>query len=432
MSSAEIHEQIVQTFQQESRIVIAALLSTLCNIELAEDALQDALVDALQQWSQKGIPRNPGAWMMTTAKRKVIDRLRRNQTAQKHLPTLHALLHALHELKRQVEEEAQMTDAEAMTIPDERLKLIFTCCHPALAQDAQVALTLQTVGGLSTDVIARSFLVPKTTMAQRLVRTKRKIRDAGIPYDVPAIDKLDERLNAVLSVIYFIFNAGYTSPIGDTLIQVDLCEEAIRLGNTLNNLLTKAQIQNNQAEAMGLLALMTLHHARHTARTENHGQMLLMAEQDRSQWNRTAIEKGIALLDQAMMMRQRGPFQIQAAIAALHAEAETFESTDWKQIALLYGALMEFIPSSVVAMNRAVAIAFSDGIEKGLALLDDIASSGRLDDYYLFHATRADFLKRLQRYYEAKEAYIRALTMCENQAERHFLQARLVDLSSKT
>jgi len=428
MSSAEIHEQIVQTFQQESRIVIAALLSTLCDIELAEDALQDALVDALQQWSQRGIPRNPGAWMMTTAKRKVIDRLRRTQTAQKYLSTLHAL----HELERQVEEETKMTNAEAMTIPDERLKLIFTCCHPALAQDAQVALTLQTVGGLSTEIIARSFLVSKTTMAQRLVRTKRKIRDAGIPYEVPAIDKLDERLHAVLSVIYLIFNAGYTSPIGDSLIQVDLCEEAIRLGHTLNTLLTDAQIENNQAEAMGLLALMILHHARHTARTQNQGQMLLMAQQDRSQWNRTAIAEGITLLDRAIAMRQRGPFQIQAAIAALHAEATTFDATDWKQIALLYGALMEFIPSSVVEMNRAVAIAFSDGVEKGMTLLDDIASSRRLDDYYLFHATRADFLKRLQRYAAAKEAYIRALAICENQAERHFLEARLVELASET
>ncbi|MEL6407159.1 MAG: RNA polymerase sigma factor [Chloroflexota bacterium] len=427
MSSADIHEQIVQTFQQESRIVIAALLSTLCDIELAEDALQDALLDALQQWSKRGIPRNPGAWMMTTAKRKVIDRLRRNQTAQKHLPTLHAL----HTLERQVEEETQMTHAETMTIPDERLKLIFTCCHPALAHEAQVALTLQTVGGLSTEVIARSFLIPKTTMAQRLVRTKRKIRDAGIPYEVPAIDKLDERLQAVLSVIYFIFNAGYTSPIGDALVNEDLCEEAIRLGRMLNKLLTEAHIGNDKAEAMGLLSLMMLHHARRAARTESQGEMLLMEQQDRSQWNRTAIAEGIALLDSAITMRQRGPFQIQAAIAALHAEADTFEATDWKQIALLYGALMTFIPSSVVAMNRAVAVAFSEGISEGLALLNELNEHGRLDNYYLFHATHADLLKRSQQYEEAKEAYIRALSLCENQTECAFLERQLIEVASR-
>lgn len=426
MSSAEIHEQIVHTFQQESRIVIASLLSTLCDIELAEDALQDALVDALQQWSQRGIPRNPGAWMMTTAKHKVIDRLRRTETAQKHLPTLHAL----RELEHQVEEETQMTAAEDMIIPDERLKLIFTCCHPAIAQDAQIALTLQVVAGLSTEIIARSFLVNRTTMAQRLVRTKRKIRDAGIPYEVPAIDRIEERLEAVLAVIYLIFNAGYTSPIGDTLIEADLCEEAIRLGHTLDHLLAASTVESNRAETMGLLALMVLHHARHTARTQTDGQLLLMDQQDRSQWDHAAITKAVTLLDEAIAMRQRGPFQIQAAIAALHAEAQTFETTDWEQITLLYGALMEFIPTSVVAMNRAVAVAFSEGISAGLAILDDLNTAGQLENYYLFHATRADLLRRSQQYPQAKMAYVSALSLCENQVERAFLERRLIEIAT--
>lgn len=425
MTTEAIHHQIIETFQAESRIVIASLLATLCDIELAEDALQDALVDALQQWPKQGIPRKPGAWMMAIARRKVIDRLRRRETAQKHLPTLHAL----HQFEKQVEEEAQMLEAETNEIPDERLKLIFTCCHPALSQEAQVALTLQTVGGLSTEIIARSFLVPKTTMAQRLVRTKRKIRDAGIPYEIPSIETIDDRLDAVLSVIYFIFNAGYTAPISNELIQVDLCEEAIRLARTLHQLI-EHDSDKTHAETLGLLALMLIHHARHTSRTHSDGQMILLGEQDRSQWDQTAIQEGIRLLDDAITLKKRGAFQIQAAIAALHAEAPTVETTDWKQISLLYQALMEFIPSSVVELNRAVAVAMADRIEDGLLLLDQIEAQGRLKHYYLFYATRADLLRRLNQVDQAKKDYIRALQLCENQVERQFLEHRLVEISS--
>lgn len=413
-----IDDLIVRTFEQESRIVIASLLSTLCDIELAEDGLQDALVEALKTWHKTGVPRNPGAWIMTTARRKVIDRLRRRTTVEKYLPTLHALA----EFERQIE-----TEIDDHTIPDERLKLIFTCCHPSLAQDVQIALTLQIVGGLSAELIARAFLVPKATMAQRLVRAKRKIRDAGIPYKVPSTAVIGERLDAVLRVIYLIFNAGYTAPIGNDLIEHDLCDEAIRLTRTLHDLLIRQSKAN--AETLGLLALMLLHNARRDARTGRDGQLILLDDQERDRWDREAIREGIAFLDYAMSLGQRGAFQIQAAIAALHVETESTQATDWYQIALLYRGLMDFMPSSVVELNRAVAVSMSEGVENGLAILDTIAEQGRLDDYYLFHATRADLLRRTQQIEDAKTAYQRALSLCENQAERTFLQKRLKDIS---
>ncbi|MEQ8674811.1 MAG: RNA polymerase sigma factor [Aggregatilineales bacterium] len=416
----DINALIVETFQRESRIVIAALLATLCDIELAEDGLQDALVEALHAWRERGIPHNPGAWIMTTARRKVIDRLRRANTATIYLPALHAL----DEFQRQDEFEV----AEDDDIPDERLKLIFTCCHPALSQDVQVALTLQTVGGLTTEVIARSFLVPTPTMAQRLVRAKRKIRDAGIPYEVPSTAVLGERLDAVLGVIYLIFNAGYTAPIGQQLMERDLCEEAIRLARILHDLLAYKTDSGDHAETLGLLALMLLHHARRDARTGPDGQLILLDDQERTLWDRESIDEGLAILDRAMTRHQRGAFQIQAAIAALHVQAERPEDTDWRQIALLYGSLMSFIPSSVVELNRAVAVAMAEGIAAGLAILDAISEHGRLDEYYLFHATRADLLRRVKREPDAKQAYERALALCDNQAERAFLENRLREL----
>jgi len=423
MTINDIHSHITEIFQEESRIIIAALLSTLCDIELAEDALQDALVDALQNWSKNGIPNNPAAWIMTTARRKVIDRLRRAGTRQKYSPELQAL--------QKFEEQSNTSEETSIDeIPDERLKLIFTCCHPALAFDAQISLTLQVVIGLSAEIIAKTFLIPGATMAQRLVRTKRKIRDAGIPYAIPSTDKLPERINAVLSVIYFIFNAGYTTPIGNELMQADLCEEAIRLARTLYQLLENHADDTAHAETLGLLSLMILHHARHTSRLESNGNMLLMEQQNRALWNRDAIAEGIALLDKALLFRKRGVYQIQAAIVALHSEATNIETTDWKQIALLYRALMEFIPSPVIELNRIVAIAMFEGFETGLELLNQLENQDKLEQYHLFHATCADFLRRLNRTNEAKSAYIKAIELCENQVERQFLERRLIEVSS--
>jgi RNA polymerase sigma-70 factor, ECF subfamily len=406
------HEVIAETFRLESRKVIAVLLASLCDVELAEDALQDALVVALQRWADDGIPRNPGAWIMTTARRKVIDRLRSAGALERNLPMIGAAGGVFAE--DDIEQDAQ--------IPDERLKLIFTCCHPALAEDAQVALTLQTLGGLTTSEIAQSFVVPEATMAQRLVRAKRKIRDAGIPYEVPAVADVPARLDAVLTVLYLIFNAGYNAPQGNTLIRHDLCEEAIRLARVLNTLLAGAS--GEDAEALGLLALMILHHARRDARVGTSGDLILLDDQDRTLWRRDEIVEGAALLDRALALHRRGTYQIQAAISALHAQAASADATDWEQILLLYGALMEVQPTPIVALNRAVALARVAGAEQGLAALD-AASSPALDGYTYYHAARADMLRQLGALERAKIAYERALFLTQNARERAFIQARL-------
>lgn len=415
-----MYDFIAQTFQQEAGRVIAALYASLRDLELVEDALQDALVLALEHWPVDGVPPNPGAWITTAARRKAIDRLRREQRLNRKKASLRLLM----------ELEQEGSNVEANEIPDERLKLIFTCCHPALSKEAQVALTLHTLGGLTTPEIASAFLVALPTMAQRLVRARRKIRDARIPYRVPPADAITERVDAVLSVLYLIFNAGYTAPGGDELIRHDLCAEAIRLTRILAVLLAKESSLSEDAEVLGLLALMLLHDARRGARVNPKGEIIVLEEQDRTLWDQQAIEEGVSILERALAMQAPGPYQVQAAISVLHAQARRPEETDWEQIVALYDVLYEMMPSPVVELNRAVAVAMSDGIESGLILLDRLADTGELDHYYLFHAARADLLRRIGKLDEAHTAYTRALELCQNNTERSFLRRRLAEIDS--
>jgi len=405
---------IEKTFREEHGRVLAALIGHLGDFELAEDALQDALVNALERWQMDGVPRNPGAWLLTVAKRRAIDRLRRSATLERNALPLDP------EIIPAPQEEPDMDDS----IPDERLKLMFTCCHPALALEAQVALTLHTLGGLSTPEVARAFLVSEPTMAQRLARARKKIRDAGIPYRVPPADLLPERLDALLAVIYLIFNEGYAASSGDTLTRQELCGEAIRLGRVLLHLLPQS------AEARGLLALMLLHDSRGEARLNEAGELVLLNEQDRSRWDKAKIEEGIAILDEALALYNPGPYQVQAAISALHAEARTGDATDWHQIAALYDSLARMTPSVVVEVNRAVAIAMARGAQEGLQLLLHFESQA--DGYYPYHAARADLLRQTNQRDAAADAYERALTLCGNSAERAYLQRRLDEMLKDT
>jgi RNA polymerase sigma-70 factor (ECF subfamily) len=400
---------IEKIFREEHGRVLAALISQFRDFELAEDALQDALVNALERWEIDGVPHNPGAWLLTVARRRAIDRIRRAATFENKAEMIASLSH---------EEEPDMDDS----IPDDRLKLMFTCCHPALALEAQVALTLHTLGGLSTQEVARAFLVAEPTMAQRLARARKKIRDAGIPYRVPPADLLPERLNALLAVIYLIFNEGYVATSGDTSIRGELCGEAIRLCRVLAHLMPAQR----GAEVRGLLALMLLHDSRREARLTPTGELILLEEQDRTRWDQAKIHEGVMVLDEALALYDPGPYQVQAAISALHAEAATLEATDWRQITALYDRLATMTPSVVVEVNRAVAVAMARGVSEGLQMLLQLESQA--EGFYPYHAARADLLRRTNQREAAAEAYRRALDLCGNRAERAYLQRRLDEM----
>src|SRR5579884_2512511 len=401
-------------FREESGKIVASLIRVSGSFDRAEDATQEAFAAALTTWPKTGIPTNPAAWLMTAAHRKLIDQVRRDRTVRDKEDAVR------YEIEAFAPSSEPDLVSEPMHLPDDRLRLIFTCCHPALNREGQVALTLRTLGGLTTQEIAKAFLVPEATLAQRLVRAKRKIQEAHIPYEVPPPERLRERLASVQAVIYLIFNEGYTASSGAGLIREDLCAEAIRLGRVLCELLP------NDAESLGLLALMLLQNSRRAARVRE-GSLVTLEEQDRSRWDQDAIQEGLARLDQALALRQAGPYQVQAAIAALHARAKAPEETDWNQIARLYETLLEWNPSPVIALNHAVAVAMSSGLEAGLRQIDALRAS--LDHYYLFHAARADVLRRLDRRAEAVKAYERAAALTANPVELEFLNKRLRELT---
>jgi len=403
--------------REESGRIVSTLIRLFGDFDLAEEMLQEAYAAALQKWPVEGTPANPRAWLITTARHKAIDRLRRSRRFEMKRE----------EIARNAEQvTAPMYESADEDFPDDRLKLIFTCCHPSLASDAQVALTLHTVCGMSTEEISRAFLVPVTTMAQRLVRAKRKIREAAIPYRVPAYEDLPERLDTVLLVVYLIFNEGYLATRGDALVRRELCAEAIRLGRILCGLLAA------QPEAQALLGLMLLHDSRSDARVNLEGELVVLEEQNRCLWHQDQVEEGTALAKSAFRARPNGVYALQASIAALHANAKTAAETDWSRIARLYGSLLQVHPSPVIEINRAVAVAMASGFRHGLALLDEIESRGELSDFHLLPAARADLLRRLERLSEAAEAYRLALSLTTNDVERRFLLRRLADVTSRS
>ncbi|MEX1033801.1 MAG: RNA polymerase sigma factor [Cellvibrionaceae bacterium] len=408
-----MHSQIEEIYRKESRRIFATLIRLLGDFDLAEECLQEAFTAAMNQWPKEGVPRNPRAWLVSAARFKGIDRLRKQNRA--HL--------ARDELLAKIEQEQQSQPDDEEHIQDDRLRLIFTCCHPALAPNVQIALTLREVCGLTTEMIAAAFLLQPTTLAQRLVRAKAKIRSAGIPYEVPDAQHLPERLDAVLAVIYLVFNEGYNVSSGDQITRSDLTGEAIRLARLLLDLLP-------EPEVMGLLALMLLHDSRRAARVSATSELVLLEDQDRKRWDQAQIAEGKALVENALRTRRFGSYTLQAAIAAVHAEATRAADTDWPQIVALYDLLRRAEPSPVVELNRAVAVAMRDGPAAGLALIDSIMANGQLDNYHLAHAARADLCRRLGRAEDARAAYERALSLAQQGPEQRFLQNRLREISA--
>jgi RNA polymerase sigma-70 factor, ECF subfamily len=391
--------------------IVATLIRLVGDFDVAEEAAQEAFAAAVNQWPTSGVPESPRAWIIQTARHKALDRIRRRTRFEEKLQSFAASAPS---------SASAEPDYDSSEIPDDRLRLIFTCCHPALASEAQVALTLRTLGGLETDEIARAFLVPEATMAQRLVRAKRKIRDAGIPYVVPEMQDMPARLDAVLTVIYLIFNEGYAATRGETFVRTDLCAEAIRLGRLVRTLLAPQP----PAEAIGLVALMLLQDSRRTARVDEAGDLVLLEDQDRGRWDQQQIAEALPLVEEALR-GGTGPVSLQAAIAAVHCQAARAEDTDWPQILRLYDLLDRVQPSPIVSLNRAVAVAMVDGPQPALALIDALAATGDLDGYHLLHAARADLLRRMGSFAEAAKSYARALELATTASERRFLERRL-------
>jgi RNA polymerase sigma-70 factor, ECF subfamily len=408
----DVQGVVTEAFRQEWGRVVATLIRMTGDWDLAEECAQEAFATALTRWAADGVPDRPGAWLTTAARNRALDRLRRSKTEAAKLREVAAM-----------NPPADLAVPDDSGVPDDRLRLIFTCCHPALTLEARVALTLRTLAGLTTAEIARAFLVPEPTMAKRLVRAKHKIRDAGIPYRVPPAHLLPERVGGVLGVLYLLFNEGYSASAGADLLRPGLSAEAIRLGRLL------ARLMPDEPEATGLLALMLLQDARRAARLDEDGELVSLEDQDRSKWDAAEISEGVRLLEAALRRQRSGPYQIQAAIAACHAEAARAADTDWSQIAVLYSELGRLVPSAVIALNHAVAVAMADGPAAGLTLVASLEASGELDDYYLLPATRADLLRRLDRRDEAAPAYQRALELVATEPERRYLNRRLAEVT---
>lgn len=412
VTDKQIRSTIDDVYRAEARRVLATLIRVLGDFDLAEDALHDAFTAALEQWPREGVPSNPRAWLVSTGRFKAIDTIRRRARFNASLGVI------AEGLDESADDPATWVDDG---VQDDELRLVFTCCHPALSPEAQVALTLREVCGLTTEEIAHAFLTSPATLAQRIVRAKSKIRDAKIPYDIPQRSDLPDRLDAVLRVVYLVFNEGYSASSGDSLTRADLSGEAIRLGRLLVGLLP-------EQEAIGLLALMLLHESRRAARTSSSGDIILLEDQDRSLWDRRKIEEGVELVKRALSSIGVGPYTVQAAISAVHAEAPSAAETDWAEIVALYDLLLTSGPSPIVELNRAVAVAMMNGPAAGLAIVDDILARGDLDSYHLAHATRADLCRRLGRTVDARVSYERALALTQQEPERRFLERRLASL----